>query len=429
MAVLAFTVSSWLALTVAGGTWMFLQRWRVNGALDDPTWADVAPAYVALAGFACALLVIPVLSLGGGAARLGARGRARRLASLRLIGMTGGEVVKMSVIETLVQAVTGVVLGSAVFAASLPAWQLVTFQLQSIEANEMLLPWWLWLTVVGVLLLLAVASTVLGLSRVTISPLGVARDQSPRRLKVWRLVAVVLLVIGILVYSRLSDITSLIGLVSMVAFLAIVIGSINLVGPWLLQLIARPRTRTGRVPTLLAARRILDDPRAAWRNVSSVALLGFIAGFVVTMPVTTSGGATDVYGDSFVRDIQTGVAITLIVGLLLAATATLMSQASGVFDRAAESVALDRMGVPRDVHAAVRRGQVLVPLAVALGTSVPMGLLLSSVAATETEGFPTVGVLMLVSTVVVGFLLSLGAAEACRPLQTGVLGEQRRRND
>lgn len=429
MAVLAFTVSSWLALTVAGGTWMFHQRWRADGALTDPMWTDVAPAYVALAGFACALLVIPILSLGGGAARLGARGRARRLSSLRLIGMTSGEVVKMSAVETLVQAVAGIVLGSLLFTISLPAWQLVEFQMQHIRAREMVLPWWLWLAVIGVLLSLAVISTVLGLRRVTISPLGVARDQTPSRLKRWRLVAAALLVVGFLVYSRYTDVASVVGLVSIVVFLGIVIGSINWVGPWLLQLVARRRARTSKIPRLLAARRILDDPRAAWRNVSSVALLGFIAGFVVTMPVTTTGAPSDVYSDSFVRDIQTGVAITLVVGLTLAATATLMTQASQVFDRAQESMALDRMGVPASVHVSVRRSLVLVPLAVALGTSVPLGLLMSTVLATEIDTFPVVGVSILAATVALGFLLSLGAAEACRPLQSGVLGEQRRRND
>ncbi len=429
MAVLAFTISSWLALTVAGGTWMFIQRWRVDGSLADPMMADIAPVYVAFAGFACALLVIPVLSLGGGAARLGARGRARRLASLRLIGMTSGEVIKMSVIETLVQAVAGVIIGSIVYASSLPLWQLIQFQMQHIEASEMWLPWWLWLSVVGVLLLLAVISTVLGLQRVTITPLGVARDQSPAHLKMWRLAAVVLLVIGFFIYSRYTDVTSMLGLVGIVAFIAIIIGSINLVGPWLLQLVARPRTRTSSVSKLLAARRILDDPRGAWRNVSSVALLGFIAGFVVSIPVTTTGDVGDLYSDSFVLDIQTGVAITLVVGLIIAATGTLISQASGVFDRGAESISLDRMGVPRAVHASVRRDEVLIPLAVALGTSVPLGFALSTTVATELDSFPVVGVVMLVSTIIVGFLLTLGAAEACRPLQSGVLGEQRRRND
>lgn len=429
MAVLAFTVSSWLALTVAGGTWMFYRRWSDEGALVDPTWADVAPAYVALAGFASALLVVPLLGLGGAAARLGARGRARRLASLRLIGMTSGEVVRMSVIETLVQATAGVILGSLLYVMSLPLWQLAQFQMQHIGAGEMLLPWWLWLGVVAVLLVLAVASTVMGLRRVTISPLGVARDQSPKGLRARRVVAVALLVSGFLIYSRYTDMATLVGLVSIVAFLALVIASVNLVGPWLLQLVARPSARTARVPRLLAARRILDDPRGAWRNVSSVSLLGFIAGFVVTMPVTSTGAPSDAYSDSFVLDIQTGVAITLAVGLVLAATSTLITQASQVFDRAPESIALDRMGVPASVHVSVRRSMVLVPLAVSLGTSVPLGFLLSTVTATEMDSFPVVGVTMLVGTVLLGFLLSLGAAEACRPLQAGVLGEQRRRND
>lgn len=429
MAVLAFTVSSWLALTVAGGTWMFFQRWRVEGMLPDAQWSAFAPTYVALAGFACALLVIPILGLGGGAARLGARGRVRRLASLRLIGMTSGEVVRMSVIETLVQSVAGALLGSAVFVLSLPVWQLMSFQMVPIGISEMLLPWWLWLTVIGALLLLAMASTVLGLRRVTISPLGVARDQTPRRLKTWRLLVVGALVVAFLVYSQFTDITSLVGLATTVGFLAVVIGSINLVGPWLLQLVARPGVRTSNVPRLLAARRILDDPRGAWRNVASLAFLGFIAGFVVTMPTTMGQDDPDAFSTAFVRDIQTGVAITLVVGLILAATATLMTQASQVFDRAAESIALDRMGVPATVHLSVRRRLVLVPLAVALGTSVPLGLLLSNVVAVELDSFPIVGVSLLAGTVVLGFLLSLGAAEACRPLQAGVLGEQRRRND
>lgn len=429
MAVFAFTVSSWLALTVAGGTWMFFQRWQIAGSLRDPAWLDFAPAYFGLAAFSCALLVIPVLTLGAGAARLGARGRQRRLASLRLIGMTSGEVVRMSVIETLVQALVGVVVGSLIFAASLPAWHLASFQSQPIDAPEMLPPWWMWLAIAATLLLLAAASTVIGLRRVTISPLGVARNHTPPRVKMWRLAAITVLVIGFLIYARFTSMFTLMGLVGTVAFLAIVIGSINLVGPWLLQLVARPSSRTARVPKLVAARRILDDPRGAWRNVSSVALLGFVAGFVVTMPTATGGDASDAYSDVFTRDIQTGVAITLAVGLILAATATLITQASQVFDRALESVALDRMGVPRSVHVSVRRSLVLVPLAVALGTSIPLGLLLSTVAAATVTSVPVVGITMLAATVVAGFLLSLAAAEACRPLQVGVLGEQRRRND
>lgn len=429
MAVLAFTVTSWLALTVAGGTWMFLGRWQEPGRLTDPEWAAGAPTYVGLAGFACALLVIPVLALGGGAARLGARGRARRLASLRLVGMTGGEVVGVSVIETLVQAALGVTLGSLVYGLSLPAWQLASFQQQPVDWREMLLPWWLWSPVAVTLLVLAVLSTVVGLRQVTISPLGVARQQTPRRLGPWRLVILLVLVVGFMIYARGTDIANAVGLLIVVGFLAIVIGAIALVGPWLLQLAALPATRTRRVPRLLAARRILDDPRAAWRSVATVALLGFIAGFIVTMPGATGGSSVDDYQAAFVADLHAGVAITLSVGLVLAATATLIQQAAGVFDRAPEAIALDRMGVPRAVHASVRRSVVLAPLAVALGTSVPLGIALSLPFAVATDGFPMTGVTILVVTVALGFVLTFAAAEACRPLQAGVLADQRRRND
>lgn len=54
---------------------------------------------------------------------------------------------------------------------------------------------------------------------------------------------------------------------------------------------------------------------------------------------------------------------------------------------------------------------------------------LSTTVAKELDSFPVVDAIMLVSTIIVGFLLTLRAAEACRPLQSGVLSEQRRRND
>ena len=103
-AVLAFAVTAWMAFVVTSGTWAFAQR-RVAppqslAAFDTETVTLMTNTYVILAGIACALLIAPVLSLGGAAARLGARGRARRLAALRLVGMTGGQVVTMSVIET-----------------------------------------------------------------------------------------------------------------------------------------------------------------------------------------------------------------------------------------------------------------------------------------------------------------------------------------
>lgn len=198
--------------------------------------------HVVLAIVACALLVIPVLNLGAGASRLGAQSRATRLASLRLIGMSGSQVLKMSMLETLIQAVIGTLLGTLLWLGSLPLWQGISFQGQTIAPQEMLLPFWLWGAVLLVIVFLAVISTIIGLRRVQISPLGVARRENPKKLKLWRLVFLVVAIIA--------------------------------------------------------------DPKGAWRNVSGIALLGLIATFGAMIPADDPNRAA--YDQAMLSDLRTG---------------------------------------------------------------------------------------------------------------------------
>ena len=194
LAVAAFSICTALVLTVAGGAWMFVQR-RMNptqamadalGGGSMSNLGDSPSLYVFLACLACGLLVVPILTLGGGAARLGAQGRARRLASLRLLGVTGGEVTLMAALESLVQAGIGAVIGSLLYLVTLPAWGGVSFEGVHIGAGEMLLPAWAWLGLIGLVLLLAGLSALFGLQGVRISPLGVAKRQTPPALRAWR---------------------------------------------------------------------------------------------------------------------------------------------------------------------------------------------------------------------------------------------------
>ncbi|QIP38112.1 hypothetical protein G9444_0868 [Rhodococcus erythropolis] len=74
----AFAASTTLLLTVLGGYGAFA------GRSSEPE----AEAYLALAGVASVLMIVPAVTLGLAAARLGARRRDERLASLRLIGST-----------------------------------------------------------------------------------------------------------------------------------------------------------------------------------------------------------------------------------------------------------------------------------------------------------------------------------------------------
>lgn len=439
LAVVAFTVSAFLALTVAGGAWMFLQRrndpsvqiqeaFGLNGGMP----ALILENYIILSVVACAILVVPVLNLSAAAARLGARGRARRLASLRLVGMTGAEILLMSVVETLVQAVVGTGIGMALWAMSLPAWQAVAFQGQDIAPSEMFLPWWLLLGLFAALLVLSVLSTVIGLRQVRISPLGVATQQTPRALKFWRVIAFFLALAAFVIFTQFFQPGNLDiqGYAMFAAMILVVVGAVNFVGPWVIQLIARPGTRTGSVPRLIAMRRIIDDPRGAWRNVSAVALLGMISATLAIFPTDPETLGDNQGSIIFITDMRTGAIICLAVGLLVAATSTLVNQASVVVDRADQSVAMDRAGMPRSVFTAIRRHHVLTPLVITLTISIGVGLILSTpFMAVFGPPVEVAGILLVFSTVVIGVLMTLGVAEACRPLQRRVLDEASRRND
>lgn len=440
LALIAFTVSAFLILTVAGGTWMFIQRWRYPSeqilialnVADGPEGDALLQTHVILAAIACALLVVPVLNLGAAAARLGARGRARRLASLRLIGMSGHQVVIMSVVETLVQAAAGTLLGLALWLVSLPAWQAVSFQGQPILSGELFLPWWLILGAAVVVLVLAVLSTVLGLQRVRISPLGVATQQTPRALRAWRLVAFLVAIVAFAIFGQIfgpyvANLNLQVYAI-VIAMILLVVGGVNLVGPWVLQLMARPGVVTGSAPRLIAMRRIIDDPRSAWRNVSGIALLGMVAAFLAILPSDPEAFGDDPSMVIMVRDLQTGAIITLAVGMVVAAVSTLVNQSALVLDRAEESVALDRSGFPRPLFTAIRRRHVLMPLFLTLAISVGVGLLLATPFLMAFQ-FELSGGLVVLATIAVGTVLTFAAAEVCRPLQHSVLEHTSRRND
>lgn len=437
MAVVAFTVSTFLALTVAGGAWMFVERWRspdgeiLSGLGMDPAAVQgTLENYVILVVGACALLVVPILTLGAAAARLGARGRARRLASLRLVGMTGREVLAMSVLETLVQATAGVVVGAGLWLLSVPAWQAVSFQGQNISPGELLPPLWLLVVLVAALLGLAAISTAMGLRQVRISPLGVALQQTPRGLRAWRLFAFVLALVAFLLFSRFFSPRSLdlLPYVLLAVTVLIVVGSFNLVGPWVIQLLARFGTRTASVPRLIAMRRIIDDPRGAWGNVSAIALLGLIAAYLSVLPTDPEALGAAPASRLIITDMRTGAVITLAVGLLLAATSTLVTQAASVVDRAEESITMDRMGVPRSVLASTRRHHVLAPLLMTLTMSVGVGLLLAFPFMSE-FGVNAPGAVLIGVTAALGVALMAGVIEACRPLERRILATAARRND
>ncbi|MFT3943985.1 MAG: hypothetical protein QM705_09220 [Ancrocorticia sp.] len=434
LAVLSFALSTLMALTVAGGIWMF-SKWLNDPSLTTPALAEASvqetaeytlsflDLYFSMALAAGALLVIPIFSLGASAARLGARGRAQRLSSLRLVGVTGGQTVAMSVVETLVQWVMGTAVGVVAYYATLPLWRQVYFFNQPINTSLMRLPLGLLFGVLALLLVVSLLSTAIGLQRVRISPLGVARREANPALKRWRPLAFLAAIIAFTAWTRMEHSFLDAGTYSVLAIMLLVmVGAISLVGPWMLQLLALPATRTRSVSQLLAMRRILDDPRSAWRTVNAIALLSFIAGFLAPIPMEMDQSEM-----IFMQDIGTGVLITLSFGFSVAALSTLMNQSSTVFDRAQQTYALSQLGFPRRVFGMTRFIQIMAPLFLATIISAGLGLglgLLASALSMSTSGIIRLGLILLL-----GIGLSGAALAACEPLERHILATKRRQND
>ncbi len=432
LAVLSFALSTVMALTVTGGIWMFSQ-WNAHptahhAALGDEIgWGNdggYLTLYLSLAFAAGALLVIPIFSLGASAARLGARGRSERLSSLRLIGVTGGQTVAISLVETMVQWALGTAVGTIAYYLSLPLWANVTFLEEKIKPSQMMLPVGILVAVLAALLVIAVLSTIIGLQRVRISPLGVARREASPAMRHWRPLAFLAAVSLYIIWATANPgaTRDSVQYIVMAGMILLLVAGISVVGPWILQLFAYPGTKTRSVPRLLGMRRILDDPRAAWRTVNAISLLCFMAGFVAVIPLQSGDSGTFLF-----QDVFTGVTITLGFGFAVAALSTLMNQSSTVFDRAPETSALSQIGFPRRVFAWTRIYQVMGPLLLASVASAALGLGMGAL--TAAGGGANSGGRRMVITVVLGLALSGVALAICEPLERRVLESRGRAND
>jgi hypothetical protein len=434
LAVAAFAVMTALTLSVVGGLLGFM------GRAAHPVGAyqrENGDFYVILAWTAVVLLVVPLVTLGGSAARLGVARRDARLSTLRLLGVTPREVVALTVVETAWQGLVGAVVGMAGYVALLPVWTRIPFQGSTFSAAELWVGWPVLLAACGVVPLLAVVSGVVSLRRVVVSPLGVARRQTPPAMRAVRAVlafaAMGLFMVVTLVLGQLGAAAVTFGIGS----LALGFGALNLIGPWTLGLVGRLRVRRARTPAqLLAARRLVDDPRATWRVVGGLGLAGFVAGALAVVPVLASAGAAHDASAADVAQMQTmsgdlmrGALLTLAITFLVAAASAGITQAASVLDRRREYALQVLAGTPVDLLDSVRRREVLVPmLLVGVGSAVVAVLMFAPLLGIAGVTDPR-GLLLLVGCLTAGCLLVLAATETSRPLLRSVLAETQVRPD
>jgi hypothetical protein len=224
------------------------------------------------------------------------------------------------------------------------------------------------------------------------------------------------------------------GVVAIIVVLAVTFGgallALDAVGPWFVRLRARRAHRTAAtVPTLLAARMILEDPKAAWRQVSGVAMTSFVGVFgAVGLAFARVADTGSLSGDErwLMQDISTGVLVTVAGSFLMVACSVGINQAATTLDRAAVHVSLDRLGVPRAVMTEASRRSVMSALWIVAGGSALCAALLLLPLVGMAVFMQPVAVITAAAVFAVGFLAVRGAAALSARLVPGILARPER---
>lgn len=350
--------------------------WQVTG--------ESAQVYRVIAAALVTLLVVPLISLAASAARLSARRRDDRLATLRLLGATARWVRRVAVTEATLVAATGVVAGIGLHLATAPLLTFFPIRGGTPDLSDVWLAWWVIAAAALALIAIAVLSAVTGLRRVTISPLGVrARVDAPRLSWVRVAIGGVVVVGAVLLVQIVSGDWGTVGVASAFALAVVsVMAILGVVGPFVVGRLATRRSRraTGAAE-LIAARGIQESPKAAWRQVSGVALASFLV-----IPVGSILGYLDAIERSdtvlpegmaqIFTDVRTVMLAAVVLTFVLVACSIEVTRAAAVIERRELYVSLDRVGMPVAEMTRARRLAVRAPLRVAaFGSAIAAGLL------------------------------------------------------
>lgn len=381
LSLVAVTVATWMLCTLMGGTWMFVARnmhpHEALVAMEQNLGQPISLPYVFLALFASVLLVPSLLGLLTQAARVNLGGREEHLAVLRLIGATAGEVRGMMILESLRQALVGLVLGSVLYVVTCPAWSLLTLQERRVGTWE-IFTWWVIPAAWIVVLVLASCSVWLALRRVAVTPLGVTKKIPPKGQSV---ITLVLSVVGaVLLYRTLGSLT--ITDAQAFAGMLVVAGGIltvnALIAVGVIQLLARLSYRVPGAANYVATRRVGRGAKTTWKRVTAlyfVAFIGGIGSWLSAVPEIEDQPALHM----ITSDISSGVVITVVFAAVLMVSSTLLTQALSVVEQKQLTKSLYFIGAPASFHTKVAVREVGVPMLVVSLLGFGMGSLMGTI--------------------------------------------------
>ena len=444
--VLAFAASAALFLLIAGGIHAFY-LWLGGdastatsveaGSGTKNTAHTLQPLYLMLAWVSGFLLLTPLFTLGASAARLSARRRDDRLATLRLLGASTRQLTLYTMLDSVIYAAVGFVLGFIVYLILVLPFGMLRFQNIPLGPENMLLPLPIVLVCGVVSLIIAATSSLFGLSKVTISPLGVrTRSDKPSLGKRALILGGVLLVVGFIgaiasqvIMNLAADSMGANGFV-LVLVIAIMFGlpflltmlAVDLIGGFVVGLYARIRVRTARTPaTLLAYRSILESPRAAWRQVSGVAMTTFIAAFMgpILGMINSASGVEEGSAESYlIGDMLQGLVLVLFLSYLLVALSALLNQSAAIYERGSLYSSLRMMGTEAAVLKRSRRivvfGPLLLVSCMSAAVALPLFVLMLGSALTGTGLLYTAALVF--GSIAVGLGLVFAALAATGPV-------------
>jgi hypothetical protein len=336
------------------------------------------------------LLTVPALLLLYQSVRLGTAARERRLAALRLAGATPREIRYLGAVEVGVPVTVGSVLGLGFYAllrATLGGDRTgevgtAMYELRLVPTTVAPTWWQVCLVVVGV----AASGVAVGLRasrRLTVTPLGVTRRRVPPPPRPWGLIplgAVVLLLAGGAVGLPLSRLpfrdSRTFYVVAGIVVVGLAMLGIVSQASWVAYRVGRfVAARTASATILLAACRLVAEPRPAGRAAAAVGGIGLVAG-------GASAAGADLVSNGTVEPFY--VVSLLIVGLallaaLLVVTGTLaVHSVESLLDRKRSIAALTALGTEdADLERAQRWEAGLVALPMVLVGTVLGNVLLS----------------------------------------------------
>jgi hypothetical protein len=271
-------------------------------------------------GLVAIALFIPLLVLIGVSTRLAAARREERYSAMRLVGATSYQIDAIASVDAVVGSLFGTLAGIGAFLLLRPAIAQVPVT-GARYFPSVVTPTALGyaVTVIGVPVAAALGA-LWSLQRVRIDPMGAGRKATPSPPRAW---GPIVLAIGLVLFIAFpggsDDFTAV--------FVGLVMIMIGLVtgGSWLTMKAAGLAAKFVRGPsTLLATRRLADDPKGAARSISGLVLAIFIgtaiAGIVpplISSQDHTGGGTlTSVLRVSFVSQSSEGLSAVAGAGLL-----------------------------------------------------------------------------------------------------------------